>query len=313
MIRSWFPRSVFALTAMLLVGLVGTANAQDKLDRSLREGKKSGQTQRVILRAKPGYEAWARQLLNQKKGSVDSELPSVGGFAVELTAAELELCNSTVFESCSSDAPISASGAGPAGNSSKKQTSTTFGSTGTITVKYFQPAVSTLRATLGVTGDTGGAGVTVAIIDSGIYPSAAFDNRIKAFYEIIDGRIRSTRAFDDYGHGTHVAGLIGAREYLEDAQFQGVAPGVNFVGLKVLDANGQGKTSDVIKAIEFAIANKATFGIDIINLSLGHPIFEPAATDPLVQAVEKASKAGIIVVTSAGNHGVGADGEIGFA
>ena len=137
MIRSWFPRSVFALTAILLVSLVGTANAQDKLDRALREGKQSGKSQRVILRAKPGYEAWARQLLNQKKGSVDSELPSVSGFTVELSASELELCNSTVFESCSSDATISASGAGPAGNSSRNQKSTTFGTTGSITVKYF--------------------------------------------------------------------------------------------------------------------------------------------------------------------------------
>ena len=79
-------------------------------------------------------------------------------------------------------------------------------------------------------------------------------------------------------------------QYLADVEYQGVAPSVQFVGLKVLDGNGGGKTSDVIRAIEFAIANKRTFGIDIINLSLGHPIFEPAATDPLVQAVEKATQ-----------------------
>ena len=92
-----------------------------------------------------------------------------------------------------------------------------------------------------------------------------------------------------------------------------MAPSVNFVALKVLDKTGAGKTSNVIRAIEFAIANKKLFKIDIINLSLGHPIFEPAANDPLVQAVEKASKAGIIVVVSAGNHGVDKDGNIGFA
>src|SRR5436190_19769303 len=91
-------RLFIALTALLtLVSAATTANAQDKLDRALREGRQSGESQRVILKAKPGYEAWARQLLNQKKGHVDSELPSVGGFAVELSAAELELCNSTVF------------------------------------------------------------------------------------------------------------------------------------------------------------------------------------------------------------------------
>jgi serine protease AprX len=73
--------------------------------------------------------------------------------------------------------------------------------------------------------------------------------------------------------------------------------------LKVLDASGAGRTSDVIRAIEFATANKARLGIDIINLSLGHPIYEPAATDPMVRAVDAATRAGIVVVVSAGNYG----------
>jgi serine protease AprX len=151
--------------------------------------------------------------------------------------------------------------------------------------------------------------VTVAVIDSGIFPSPAFAGRIKAFYDFTSGGVRARHPFDDYGHGTHVAGLIGGWQLLANRMYQGVAPSVQFVGLKVLDGNGGGRTSDVIRAIEFAIANKARFGIDVINLSLGHPIYEPAATDPLVQAVEKASKAGIIVVASAGNHGVNAEGE----
>jgi len=59
-----------------------------------------------------------------------------------------------------------------------------------------------------------------------------------------------------------------------------------------------------IGAIDFAVANRLTLGIDVINLSLGHPIYEPAATDPLVQAVEAASRAGIVVVTASGNAGI---------
>ena len=77
--------------------------------------------------------------------------------------------------------------------------------------------------------------------------------------------------------------------------------------LKVLDKNGAGYTSDVIRAVDFAVANRASLGIDIINLSLGHPIFEPAATDPLVQAVERATRAGVIVVAAAGNYGKNPD------
>ncbi len=72
--------------------------------------------------------------------------------------------------------------------------------------------------------------------------------------------------------------------------------------------------SDVINAIAFATANKQAFGIDAIDLSLGHPIYEPAATDPLVQAVELAVRAGIVVVASAGNFGVNQQtGQTGYA
>ncbi len=118
--------------------------------------------------------------------------------------------------------------------------------------------------------------------------------------------------FDDFGHGTHVAGLIGGGQRAADVAFQGVAPGVSFVILKVLDSTGTGKTSDVIRAIEYAVANRARLGIGVINLSLGHPPFEAPETDPLVQAVEQASAAGLIVVASAGNNGMDANGEQGY-
>ena len=178
------------------------------------------------------------------------------------------------------------------------------------------PSINTLLGTLGLTPSASfGYGVTVALIDSGIYPSTAFVGPHQGVLRLHRRHdVSRSPPFDDYGHGTHVAGLIGGLpERSRTSSIEGVAPAVQFVGLKVLDQNGGGHTSDVIRAIEFAIANKRKFGIDIINLSLGHPIFEPAATDPLVQAVEKATKAGIIVVASAGNHGVNDEGEIGFA
>ena len=62
--------------------------------------------------------------------------------------------------------------------------------------------------------------------------------------------------------------------------------------VKVLDGTGQGRTSDVIRALEFVVANKAKLNAQIINLSLGHPIYAPAIDDPLVQAVQKATAAG---------------------
>ena len=75
---------------LAIAGTATTANAQDKLDRALREGKRSGKAQRVIIKAKPGYEAWARQLLAQHGKNIDAELPSIGALAVELSAGELD-------------------------------------------------------------------------------------------------------------------------------------------------------------------------------------------------------------------------------
>ena len=111
-----------------------------------------------------------------------------------------------------------------------------------------------------------------------------------------------------------MAGLIGGSGTPSAGVYPGVATGVNLIGLKVLDANGQGYTSSVISAIEFAVTNRARLGIDVINLSLGHPILEPSVSDPLVQAVEAASRAGIVVVASAGNFGVDpTTGAVGYA
>ncbi len=108
-------------------------------------------------------------------------------------------------------------------------------------------------------------------------------------------------ANDQYGHGTHVAGIIGADG--NGSVYIGMAPGVNLINLKVLDQNGAGTDSQVIAAINQAIQLKSQYNIRIINLSLGRPVFESAANDPLCQAVEAAWKAGIVVVVAAGNDG----------
>ena len=149
--------------------------------------------------------------------------------------------------------------------------------------------------------------VGVAVIDSGLEAGPEFGDRITGFYDFTQGG-RAASPTDDYGHGTHVAGLIaGSGDLSSGKRYRGVAPKARIVALKVLDRNGAGTTSDVISAIEFVTENKDRLGVDIINLSLGHPIYEPAATDPLVQAVEAAVRAGIVVVVSAGNYGVSLD------
>lgn len=170
-----------------------------------------------------------------------------------------------------------------------------------------------LRRTLGLPATpAGGRGIGVAIIDSGIAPVPDIAGRITAFYDFTRGGVPAAPS-DEYGHGTLVAGLIAGSGVLSAGRYVGIAPAVRLIGLKVLDAQGSGHASDVLKAIDHAIAHRDLLGIDVINLSLGHPVYEPAATDPLVQAVERASAAGIIVVASAGNFGRARDsGKVGF-
>ncbi len=160
-------------------------------------------------------------------------------------------------------------------------------------------AASSFTAALGLAGSPWtGKGVGIAVIDSGLKRNGDFTR-----LDFYDFTARARDADDEYGHGTHISGLIGSKGALSKGAYAGVAPESRIVSLRVLDSRGQGFTSDVIAAIEFAVMNRQALGVDVLNLSLGHPIFEPAATDPLVRAVEAAVEAGIVVVVSAGNVG----------
>ena len=92
--------------------------------------------------------------------------------------------------------------------------------------------------------------------------------------------------YDLYGHGTHVAGIIGGNGYLLWRAYhcRGVAPGVNLIDLRALDANGSGSDSTVIAAIQQAIALQNTYNIRVINLSLGRGIPASYTQDPLLLA-----------------------------
>jgi serine protease AprX len=157
----------------------------------------------------------------------------------------------------------------------------------------------------GVTGQ----GIGVAIVDSGISPHAALVNKVVANVSLISG---DPSVSDAFGHGTHIAGIIAgnatAARSVTGLFTGGVAPGVQLVNVRVLGADGVGRTSDVIAGIQWVIANRARYNIRIINLSLGHPVMEPAATDPLCEVVADAVNAGIVVVAAAGNDGMAADG-----
>ncbi|MGD8375247.1 MAG: S8 family peptidase [Acidobacteriota bacterium] len=161
---------------------------------------------------------------------------------------------------------------------------------------------------------TDGTGIRVAVVDSGVAPVAALGagpdrplGRIAAWVDLVEPHRPSP--VDPYGHGTHVAGIIaGAVQEVRDASggrayYGGVAPGAEIVSVRVLDHRGEGRTSDAIAGLEWVMDHAEELGIRVVNLSFGHPVREPADDDPLVIACREAWRAGLVVVTSAGNLG----------
>ncbi|MGA3210518.1 MAG: S8 family serine peptidase, partial [Terriglobales bacterium] len=163
-----------------------------------------------------------------------------------------------------------------------------------------------------------GSGIAVAVIDSGIHQH---DDLLTILLGLLGIDLGYSRVVydadltgedlgpdDAYGHGTHVAGIIGGSGFESscgncDESLKGIAPDVNLVNLRVLDENGNGTDSGVINAISAALQLQSQYNIGVINLSLGRPVFESYTQDPLDQAVEAAWNAGIVVVVAAGNGG----------
>lgn len=139
-------------------------------------------------------------------------------------------------------------------------------------------------------GNAGG-GINVAVIDTGISRDHTdLKDNLKGGYNAID----STKDWDDdNGHGSHVAGIIGALDNTIGAV--GVAPQINLYAIKSLNRNGSGFVSDVIEGIQWAMDN----GVNVANMSFGSVSDSPS----LREAITLAYNAGIVFVAAAGNSG----------
>jgi len=143
------------------------------------------------------------------------------------------------------------------------------------------------------TGVTG-KGVKVAIIDTGI-DSTHPDLAVAGGVNILNPDAASPAWQDDNGHGTRVAGIIGARD--NNLGVVGVAPECDLYAVKVLDLSGSGSVADVVEGIEWCIDN----GMQVINMSLGVTTYESVLKDACDRAYDDGQ--GAIVVGAAGNAG----------
>ncbi|WP_160673538.1 S8 family serine peptidase [Clostridium sp. C8-1-8] len=145
-----------------------------------------------------------------------------------------------------------------------------------------------------------GKGVTVAVVDSGVYIHDDLikpNNRIIAFKDFVNNL---TDPYDDSGHGTSIAGIIAGNGY-SNKECIGMAPDANLVIVKALNRDNSARISTLINGLNWVIDNKDKYNIKILNLSLGVAIRNEDENQKLINVVEKAYDSGILVITSVGN------------
>ncbi len=293
------PRRIIGAAATIailtLFSWPAFAGPRPRLDRALTARAGQAGTSRVIVRAAAGQDAGTR--VRALRGTTSHRLALINAYVAEVPNEALTaLAADAAVESLHLDravAPLLTNGQG--GSPS---------------------AASRLAGTPGFDG----TGVGVAVIDSGITgwhdDLARVDNghalagqRIVGF---ADFTATTTGVGDGYGHGTHVAGIVAGSGYDGDGEYAGVAPGSHLLVLKVLDSEGHGYVSDVIRALDFAIATRTRFNLRVVNLSIGAPVLESFETDPLTLAALRAVEAGLVVVAAAGNLGKNAEDELQY-
>jgi serine protease AprX len=297
--RARFLRILAAVLVILTLGpsTSTTVDAQSgwflKLDPLLQHEPLFTGRSRVVLRlTNAGAIGPVLALVNWLGGHLIRQLPIINAVAVDVPNLALPLiAGNPLVVRASMDRVIAGS---------MERTGATIGATA-------------VRQSLGFDG----SGVGVAVIDSGVAPShddlidpGTGNQRVDAFVDLVNGQ---TVSYDDYGHGTHVAGIVGGTGFDSGGARSGIAPGARLIVLKVLDGAGHGRISDVIAALDYVVANRQALNIRVVNLSVATGVYESYNSDPLTLAAKKAVEAGIVVVAAAGNNGRGSNGSTQYA
>ena len=209
-----------------------------RLDSALRAVVDDGTLgpQRVIVRVRPERRDIVRQSLTAHGDHILADHDSIGAFTAIVHQEDLaELGENDAILSVSADAIVRPHGllGGLLGGLLR-----VVGGVVNVAADVLLPngadtagpvvAPELLRQTLGVDNSAWtGQGVGVAVIDSGLEMSSEFQNRVTAFYDFTNGGFAAKAPFDDYGHGTHVAGIIGGSGALSsNGAYHGLAPKV---------------------------------------------------------------------------------------
>jgi serine protease AprX len=286
------PTILWVLASLCLLGAITPAAQAAQIDRALEKvlGQPGTGKVDVIVTTWQAPGDADMGVVRGFGGETDTSYRSFHGFPARVPVAALQaLSRSPRIKALSLDAEVKA----------------------TWDLNAAPPSVGVpeAQALFGATG----AGVGVAIIDSGSYWHDDLWDVIDGWADFYENRKgepvvwEKSFSYDPYGHGTHVAGILaGTGKTL--AGFSGVAPGARLQILKVLGSDGTGSVSRLLRAIDWVRDHAVERNIRVVNLSLGHPVYESYTTDPLCVALETLVRQGIVVVAAAGNYGRLPDG-----
>ncbi len=273
-------------------GIVGQTNVGlTKIHLTLLELAKQSPNQLIeVIVQKNGDAASVETQVAQLGGVVTQDLSIIHAFAAKLPAkAAATLAQSPEVRWISPDATVS-----------KSADPLEITSTANLANAYIKEIGADKLWMRGIQGQN----VRVAVIDSGVNPQNDLytimgRNRIVDAVAFNDDYNKSV--FDGYGHGNHIAGIIGGGGAFSNDKYVGVAPMSDIVNVKVSNDDGGARVSNVIAGMAWVLLNKTRLNIRVVNISLNTDVVESYHTSPLAAAAEVLWFNKIVVVASAGN------------
>jgi serine protease AprX len=231
-------------------------------------------------------------------GTVTTDLHIINGFAAELKARDvLQLARAAGVRWVSLDAPMASTDCDDNCLTSDANLKS-----------VYEKVINANRVWLSAPKRQG-TGIGVAVVDAGInwqqdlYTKYG-QNRVVANVRFNTDYNQTT--FDNFGHGSHIAGIVGGNGSASNGKYIGVAPMSNIINVKVSNDDGSATAATVVAGLQWVLEHRAQYNIRVVNLSLNSTVSESYHTNPLNAAVEILWFNGIVVVTSAGNGGNGA-------
>jgi serine protease AprX len=269
---------VAVLVAALTIAIFG---AQPASQRAAAE-----RSVNVIVQKLNPFDDAPERAVVEHGGRVTHTLPIVDGFSAELPASAVDDLRATPgVRSVTEDLPVHFEGQYGVGS-------------GVASAAY----TDIVRASDTWAGGYTGAGVGVAIIDTGINSTGDLAGKV-VHAEDFSGDLDN---IDYYGHGTFLGGLVAGSGAASGGSIKGVAPGANLISLKIAGRDGSADITHVLAALQWAVSFKDVYNIRVVNLSLGTDSSQDYRIDPFDAAVERAWQYGLVVVVSTGNNGPGA-------